>query len=82
MRIRGGEGQRPTGAGRKAWGGGGGVCKDRFSVEVGAGDISVRSPRIAGVDCFGGQQTGGVGMVDMVCMSHVNKLIATIKRVR
>ena len=42
------------------------VCRDRYSVEVGAGDVSVGLPGFAGLDCVGGQ-TGEADMGDIVC---------------
>ena len=69
LRKGGGGGQRQSGAGRKAPGAR--VCRDRYSVEVGACDVSVGLPGFAGLDCVGGQ-TGGADMGDIVCTSHVN----------
>ena len=76
IRLRkrgGGGGQRQSGAGRKAWGGR--VCRDRYSAEVGAGDVSVGLQGFAGLDCVGGQM-GGADMGDTVCTSHVNRFMS------
>ena len=46
-----------------------------YSVEVGAGDVSVGLPGFAGLDCVGGQM-GGAGMGDIVFTSHVNRFMS------